>query len=622
MNDTNAKQQIVERIKKSSTILVTVSNSPSVDELSAALGLTVLLNKMEKHATAVVSGDIPPAIAFLDPEKTFEGTVDSLRDFIIALDKTKADHLRYKVDGDVVKIFITPYRTTITSDDLDFSQGDYNVELVLALGVKNKDHLDTALAAHGRILHDATVATISAGADKSELGSIDWTDAGASSLSEMLVGLADALKLDKAMLDEQVATAFMTGIVAATDRFSNNRTSSRVMTVAAQLMAAGANQQLIALKLADAGETSQETADDTSSDSSSGDEGDNTDGTTDLAEGASAKLKKSKPSKAKPADIEEPVTPPPAADGSLTIHHEANDAIDEAARDTLLKQQAAARERAEAELAERTAARSQRPADADQALAEQLATVVPPVAAVSPVIAADVSGEEPSMGGTLNATAEQAAEDSRRELLDSRNHTILSHAGEYIGDQAPTFQSPLNAANAPDDKPEDASLFEESVAPAAGATLRAAPIEPLHEQPSVPPVPEPVLPPVAEPVFMPAVEPVVAPTPIAPASLTLAEIDEQNRAVPREHEEARAAVEAAFGAVPYEPAPIPAPRIQPADEPQASELPPLPPLPPMPDFSTLPPLPPEAPLPSFGDAQQPPLPPTPTDPGQFRIPGQ
>ena len=122
MNDGNTKQQIVDKIRKSSNILVTVSNNPSVDELSAALGLTVLLNKMKKHATAVFSGAIPPAITFLDPEKTFENTVNSLRDFIIALDKEKADHLRYKVDGDVVKIFITPYRTTITNEDLDLAR--------------------------------------------------------------------------------------------------------------------------------------------------------------------------------------------------------------------------------------------------------------------------------------------------------------------------------------------------------------------------------------------------------------------------------------------------------------------------------------------------------------------
>ena len=102
----NVKQQIVERIKNSTNILVTVSTDPSVDELTAALGLTLLLNKLKKHATAVVSGELPAAITFLDPEKTFENSVDSLLDFIIALDKEKADHLRYKVEGDVVKFFL------------------------------------------------------------------------------------------------------------------------------------------------------------------------------------------------------------------------------------------------------------------------------------------------------------------------------------------------------------------------------------------------------------------------------------------------------------------------------------------------------------------------------------
>jgi hypothetical protein len=248
----NARQQIVDSIKNNSNILVTVSTDPSVDELSAALGLTILLNNMDKRATAVFSGAIPPAINFLEPDKTFENTADSLRDFIIALDKEKADHLRYKVDGDVVKIFITPYRTTLTKDDLDFSQGDYNVELVIAIGVKDQDHLDKALAAHGKILHDAAVMTITAGSDTSNLGSVDWHDGAASSLSEMMVSLTDGLKTDKPLLDQQISSAFLTGIVSATERFSNDHTSSRVMTMAAQLMAAGANQQLIAAKLEEA----------------------------------------------------------------------------------------------------------------------------------------------------------------------------------------------------------------------------------------------------------------------------------------------------------------------------------------------------------------------------------
>ncbi len=258
MNDAKTKSQIVEKITSSTNVLVTVSNDPSVDALSAAIALTLILNKLNKHTTAIFSGQAPPAITFLDPQSTFETSIDSLRDFIIALDKEKADHLRYKVDGDVVKIFITPYRTTISSDDLEFSQGDYNVELVLALGVENQAHLDMALEAHGSILHDATVITISTGEGSSSLGSIDWRDEAASSLSEMIVGLSESLQSDVPLLDQQVATALLTGIVAETDRFSNPKTSSKVMTMAAQLMAAGADQQLIASKLQESHEIGNE----------------------------------------------------------------------------------------------------------------------------------------------------------------------------------------------------------------------------------------------------------------------------------------------------------------------------------------------------------------------------
>ena len=83
VNDT--KQQVVDTLVGSKNVLVTVGANPSVDELASALALTMLLNKVSKHVTAVFSGKVPSAMEFLDPEKTFEDSVDSLREFIIAL---------------------------------------------------------------------------------------------------------------------------------------------------------------------------------------------------------------------------------------------------------------------------------------------------------------------------------------------------------------------------------------------------------------------------------------------------------------------------------------------------------------------------------------------------------
>ena len=70
----DALTQIVEKLEENSNILVTVNTNPTVDELSAALGITLLLNKLDKHATAVFSGHVPPALEFLQPEKPVEGT--------------------------------------------------------------------------------------------------------------------------------------------------------------------------------------------------------------------------------------------------------------------------------------------------------------------------------------------------------------------------------------------------------------------------------------------------------------------------------------------------------------------------------------------------------------------
>jgi hypothetical protein len=174
-----------------------------------------------------------------------------LRDFIISLDKAKADKLRYKVEDTVVKVFITPYRTSLSANDLEFSQGDFNVDVVVALGVHNQNDLDEAITAHGRILHDATVISMNTeGGGAEDLGSINWIDPNYSSLSEMVFSFADKLGKDS-VLDNQVATALLTGIVAETGRFGNAKTKPQTMEVAAKLLTAGANQELVAAKLSE-----------------------------------------------------------------------------------------------------------------------------------------------------------------------------------------------------------------------------------------------------------------------------------------------------------------------------------------------------------------------------------
>ena len=654
MNESGVTQQIVDTIQGADTILVTVSTDPTVDELSAALGLTMYLNDLGKHATAVVSGAIPPAINFLEPEKTFEPTVDSLRDFVIALDKEKADHLRYKVEGDVVKIFITPYKTVISNKDLEFTQGDYNVEMVIALGVTDQDHLDKALAAHGKIFHDASVATI--GLEQSTLGTIDWTDETASSVSELTTSLVDGLKDEEHPVSSQIASSLLTGIVAATDRFSNDKTSARTMSLAGELMAAGANQQLIASKLREGAKLplqddgKKRAITKPSSDKQTEEQPKRRDGGLSIAHARGEDADTTEAEKPKDKPVQKPAKKKEdqAATPATTLE------------EALKKSEANRNETADKQTDDLIAAVTKEADGAktpEDLLTEQLAAVAPAAASPAPVLA-DIQAEapqispaksllngidapdEPSLGGTLNATTKQAADDKRNASVD-RNKTILSHGpGQYVGDDQPTFDSPLNGAGQTGEQP--------SIDPFAsiGAPAPVAPVEPL--------------------------------VPASPTG-TLADIDQQNRGNEPQPEQgvapspdaAKSAVDAVMQAAPdpqpFDPlaaienaAPAPAPQL---DNESVPGAPMTPPPPPMPDFSQLPPLPPppvfptdgaNAPFPSAPSAPvlpplgpqapelpQAPLPPEqlgsvlpeapnlppaqdagPVDPKQFKIPGQ
>ena len=610
METSNPKAAIVDAIKKSTNILVTVAHDPSVDSLAAALGFSLMLNKLDKHATAVFSGSIPPAITFLEPEKTFEGTVDSLRDFIIAIDKDKADRLRYKVEGDVVRIYITPYRTNISEKDLDYSQGDFNVDMIIALGVEKQSDLDAAITAHGRILHDATVVTVNTGDVKSSIGSLDWFDDKASSLCEMLMSLSEALQSN--LLDEQIATALLTGIVAATDRFSNARTTPRVMTMSAQLMAAGANQQLIAEKLEQGGES--------------------------LALQVSL-------SPTEPAVSDEEPAATVSDDGAMEIRHEEETAVAAEPEPTSEPEPAAARgldvtttndtnDRLEQALGH-TKARD----DIQRDLAAATSVVPstdwrdhvhePPAPAAS----------EPLMGGTLNATASEAEEAKRLEQESNRNRTLLSHDAPPASSDDDVSQ-PLRG---------DAAEARNTNTLTKGKTLQPVTMAPINVPATPPVVASPIIAlseaqvaasgPVVNPAFPmteTSAEPDAAPayTPIPTENKTLADLEAEVRAAANEQviagvqtaDEARAAIDNLFATQPDVPAPAPAPHNVTSDL-----LPgiPLPPPPPLPDFSKLPPPPPElstipqTPHPGVTPPQQFPVATAQTAPlGQFQIPGQ
>lgn len=247
MDGSDILKKVTGAIQKANNILVTINRSPSVDQVAAAIGLTFILEKLDKFTTAIFSGELPPATEFLNPNQTFENNVDVLRDFIITINKEKVDRVRYKIEGDVVRILVTPYKTTLSAEDMNYDDGEYNVDLVIALGALSQNDLDDSVRGVTRILHDATVLAINNTRETPNFATVAWNDDRETSYCEMVADLAEVLGENE--MNETAATALLTGIISETDQFRNGKTTSKSLQVAAKLMGYGANQQLISVKL-------------------------------------------------------------------------------------------------------------------------------------------------------------------------------------------------------------------------------------------------------------------------------------------------------------------------------------------------------------------------------------
>ena len=360
------------------------------------------------------------------------------------------------------------------------------------------------------------------------------------------------------------------------------------MTLAAELMAVGANQQLIATKLAEGQAIKAEEHSEPEQSKQAADAADDETQDNNGQDGSNFKVERGK--RSKPAESKRD-------DGALSISHERRGSLDDVAKQTRAEEQDAAARVATAQL--------------DRLRAASVTSGRSGATSTSQPISASVSAEPetatPLLGGTLNATTERAAEDKRRDLDTDQNKTILHH-GTYVGASRPALgESPLNAAMGKSDEPPNVDPF-------ATTNKDEAVIAALKEE-----------------------------------TQALADKQTQSTAspsLPDSERDARAAItEALAAAPPLEPAASPAPVVSSSPLPTVSSAPAtladiesnvmhgLPPLPDFSDFSGsgLPPLPPapvgaaDGGLPALNTSPSAPsasTQPRTFNPSQFQIPGQ
>jgi bifunctional oligoribonuclease and PAP phosphatase NrnA len=239
-----SKQQVIELIKASKRILILGSSGPTGDTVGSILALTSVLNNLEKKVSALISEELPENLRFLPFGQMIEKKLDDSSEFVIKVNvKDKPlDKLSYNKEGQFLNIILTTKEGHLEGGDVEFVSS-LKYDLIIVLDTPDIDKIDRIYDKHTKLFFETPLINIDHHAGNEGYGTLNLVDLTATSTSEIMTALIDSLGTN--LINEDVATCLLAGIIDDTSSFKNISTTPKSFTVSAQLLAAGARQQEI-----------------------------------------------------------------------------------------------------------------------------------------------------------------------------------------------------------------------------------------------------------------------------------------------------------------------------------------------------------------------------------------
>jgi len=243
------RKQIIDVILRSNHILVMPSAPADGDSLGSALALYLAIKKLDKDVTVVSAEPVPDAFQFLPTTSVINHEFAPGNDFIVTLDceKNKIDTLKTKIEPNKVNIIITAKKGQFSSEEVSFSHGPSKYDLIITVDTADLLQLGRFYEDNTELFTQIPVINIDHHASNGQFGKINCIDIMASATTEILVPLIEELETvtGKNLMDEDIATLLLAGIITDTGSFQNANTTPRSFASAAHLVKQGARQQEI-----------------------------------------------------------------------------------------------------------------------------------------------------------------------------------------------------------------------------------------------------------------------------------------------------------------------------------------------------------------------------------------
>lgn len=237
--------KLFDLIKNSQRVLISLPANPSGDVLGSGLAFAGFLRKLQKEVTIICETADFGKFSFLPGISDIQHQITLPKNFVISVrtDKTKLDELSYDFTDARVNVYLKPKQGVFTPEDVSFSAEAPAFNLIICIDTPSLELLGDLYANNAEMFFQLPKVNIDNHINNENFGTINIVDVTVSSTSEIVLQLLKGY--EASMIDSDIATNLLTGIISETNSFQHNKTTPNSFLSASELINYGAQQQEI-----------------------------------------------------------------------------------------------------------------------------------------------------------------------------------------------------------------------------------------------------------------------------------------------------------------------------------------------------------------------------------------
>jgi len=242
--DQNILNRINEIVEKSSTGIILIPSSPSIDAIASACSLYLGLSKVGKSVSIACEKTVKTDI--VASEKIKEQFVSGGDSLMISFPYSDGsiDKVDYNIKGDLFNLIITP-RTgfpKLNPNQVNYSYTGGTVDFIFVIDSPTLNNLGSIYLDNQTHFTGRDIINVDRHLTNSFFGTVNLVNKTISSISQLILKILQNLKVD---IDRDMATNLYSGIASATNNFTSYSVSADTFDSIASLLRFGAIKKLI-----------------------------------------------------------------------------------------------------------------------------------------------------------------------------------------------------------------------------------------------------------------------------------------------------------------------------------------------------------------------------------------